>query len=105
MNIFISIGGLVLGGGIGYAFGALQNAALLRNKKKQEQGTLKSGWWVMPGSSGRVAMLLMVLALIQVLCPLFFEEGYTQWLVSAGVLLGYGWTFLAKLQNYSTYVA
>lgn len=105
MNAFIPACGFILGGAIGYVFGAIQNAALLKNKGRQEKGALNSGWRVMPGSTGRVAMLLMVLALVQLLCPMFFDESSTQWLVSAGVLVGYGWTLLHKLRHYSTYRA
>ncbi len=88
--------GLLSGAVIGYSFGLLQAAALRHNEKLQQSGKLKSGWSIMPGSGGRVALLLFVLALIQVICPLLFRAG-TQWWVSGGVVLGYGWTLLRQL--------
>ena len=88
--------GLVAGGLIGYAFGLIQNAARLRNEKKQLEGKLKTGWSIMPGSGLRVACLMVALVLIQVICPLLFRDG-TQWWVSGGVVLGYGWTLFRQL--------
>ena len=78
-------------GVIGYAFGLLQAVALRRHEQRQQTGKLKSGWSLIPGSGARVAYLLIALALVQLVCPLLFVAG-TQWLVSAGVLAGYGWT-------------
>ena len=88
--------GALAGVVIGYAFGLLQQAALRRNEQRQRTGKLNSGWSLMPGSGGRVALLLIVLALIQVVCPLLFRDG-TQWWVSGGVVAGYGWTLLRQL--------
>jgi hypothetical protein len=105
-NIVFSVGALIIGSVIGYFFGAIQNAALKRNTKMTEAKTLRSGWMVMPGSAGRIAILLMMLALIQIFFPMFFREGHlSQWLISVGVLLGYGKTLVDKLQQYQTYSA
>lgn len=89
---------LVIGLGIGLLFGTLQNFALRKNKKLQEEGSLKNGWSIMPGSMSRVAILLGVLALIQICCPMLFK-GNIQWLISAGIVVGYGWTFVNKLKQ------
>lgn len=89
---------------IGYLFGAIQNAALNRNKTLKETGKLKSGWAIMPGSFGRIAILLVVLVLVQAGLPMFFHDNI-QWIVSAGLILGYGWTLLKKLRERSTYQA
>lgn len=97
-NIFISITGLVVGGIIGTAFGAIQNAASLRNEKSQQAGKLKSGWAIMPGSMRRVAFLMIALVLVQVGMPMLFE-GVSQWMVSAGVVLGYGWMLYAEFRR------
>ncbi len=85
------------GGVIGIGFGTLQGAARRRHEKLQDDGRLKSGWAVMPGSGRRVAYLLIVLAAVQLLCPLLFA-GSTRWFVSAGVVLGYGWTLWQQLR-------
>src|SRR3954466_82718 len=80
---------LACGAVIGYAFGLLQQAALRRHELREQTGKLKSGWSLMPGSGARVAYLLIALALVQLVCPLLFVDG-VQWIVSAGVVLGYG---------------
>ena len=81
---------------IGLAFGLLQRAAQLKNEQREATGQLKNGWSLMPGSGARVAYLLVALALIQLVCPMLFVDG-TQWWVSAGVVLGYGWMLLQQL--------
>ena len=100
LQILLPLCGLILGGGIGFVFGSIQNAALVRNRKLQEVGGLKSGWAIMPGSMRRTAFLLVILGAIQLACPMFFDGSNVQWLVSAGVLLGYGWTLLQQLRHH-----
>jgi hypothetical protein len=90
--------GLVAGGVIGFAFGLLQQAALRRHEQREQEGKLKNGWTLMPGAGVRVAYLLIALALVQVICPLLFVDG-TQWLVSAGVVVGYGWLLVQQLRR------
>ena len=87
---------------IGYAFGALQKKALRYHKKLQEEGKLGSAWSIMPGSMGRVAILLIVLASMQLMFPVFFEGSTIPWLVSAGVVIGYGAELLAQLRRRTT---
>jgi len=86
------------GAAIGLAFGAVQAAALRRYQKKQTSGDFNSGWTVIPGSMSRVAGLLIVLALIQFVCPILFKDGI-QWMVSTGLVLGYGWCLLRAFQQ------
>ena len=86
------------GGAIGYFFGLIQNRALQRNEKRQQSGELGNGWSVMPGSATRVAYFMMVLIAIQFLCPLLFKDG-TQWWISAGVVLGYGYVLYRRLMQ------
>ncbi len=90
--------GLAAGGVIGYAFGTLQQTALRQNEVRERTGQFKSGWSLMPGAGARVAYLLITLALIQLVCPLLFADG-TQWIVSAGVVLGYGVTLFTNLRR------
>lgn len=94
----ISVAAIVIGGAIGFIFGAFQNAAEAKNARRIEKGSYGAGWAAMPGSFTRVAFLLVVLVAIQVFCPLFFR-GNIQWLVSAGVLIGYGSSFVRKLSR------
>jgi len=89
--------GLLAGGVIGHAFGLLQAAALRQHEQQEKNGKLKNGWSLMPGSGVRVAYLLVALALVQLVCPLLFVDG-TQWLVSAGVVAGYGWLLYRQLR-------
>jgi hypothetical protein len=100
LQIFIPICGMILGAVIGYIFGSIQNAALARHRKLQEGGNLKSGWNIMPGSMRRTAFLLAILGAVQLACPMFFDGGNVQWLVSAGVVIGYGWTLLQQLRRH-----
>jgi hypothetical protein len=98
----ISLAAVTVGWAIGFWFGTTQNSALIRNKKKYESGKLKSGWMIMPGSSSRVAILLIILVVIQVAIPMFFQ-GNIQWVLSAGIVLGYGWTFAKRLRKHTTF--
>ena len=96
LTIFYSILGLASGAGIGYAFGLLQAVALRRNELRLREGKFKSSISLIPGAGARTAYLLITLLIIQVICPLLFRDG-TQWWVSGGVVLGYGWTLFRQL--------
>jgi len=97
--MFASIAALVVGGMIGVAFGMLQNVARRQNEKREQEGKFKSGWQVMPGSGARVAYLLITLVLIQIICPILFKNGTTQWWVSGGVAAGYGLMLALQLRE------
>jgi len=76
---------------IGYAFGLIQSNASRRHERLQREGKFKSGWAATPGSFRRIAYLLVALALVQFLFPVFFApNGLSQWCVAAGVAAGYG---------------
>jgi hypothetical protein len=98
MSTFLMFVALAAGGAIGYFFGLIQTRALRRNERRQQDGTLPNGWAVMPGSGARIAYFLMVLVAIQFLCPLLFKDG-TQWWVSAGVVMGYGYVLYRRLMQ------
>ncbi len=100
-NVFLSIIGLIAGGFIGVGFGMVQDAARQRNERLQESGKLKNGWAVMPGSGKRVVYLLLALVLIQIVCPLLFNDG-VQWWVSSGVAGGYGFILFRQLARRKT---
>ena len=87
---------LCAGGLIGWGFGLLQAAAHRQNQEKADTGRVKSIWRLMPGSGQRVAYLLLTLVLVQYVCPLLFADG-TQWWVSGGLLLGYGYTLTQRI--------
>ena len=93
-----SITALLLGGSIGIGFGLLQQAALRRHQEQEQRGNFKSGWTLLPGSGGRVALLLLTLALAQVVCPMLFASGI-QWSVSGGVVAGYGWMLFRQFRQ------
>ncbi len=97
-NILQALFALLIGGGIGLAFGQLQEAALRRHHALQDRGQFHSGWAVMPRSFGRVAFLLIALVLVQLVCPLLFTNG-AQWWVSGGVLGGYGLVLWEQLRR------
>ena len=98
IELLRSAAALVVGGVIGLAFGTLQHAALRRHERLERDGKLKNAWTLMPGSGARVAYLLVALLLIQLICPMLFADG-TQWWVSGGLLLGYGWHLLQQLRR------
>jgi hypothetical protein len=100
-TIFESLIALVAGGVIGCGFGVAQQAALRHHQRLEQTGNFKSGWGVMPGSGGRVALLMMTLVLIQVVCPMLFVNG-VQWWVSGGVALGYGAVLCSQLLRQRT---
>src|SRR5258707_2575544 len=93
-----AVAGLIVGLMIGLGFGMVQDAARRRNERRQQAGKLNSGWAVMPGSGARVAYLLILLVLIQLLCPLWFVNG-TQWWVTGGVVAGYGVMLFLQLRQ------
>jgi hypothetical protein len=97
MGLLSLILAFLVGGCIGYGFGLVQARALRRYEKMQAGGKLKHYANVMPGSMSRVAMLLVVLVLVQVVCPVLFAGG-TQWWVSGGVVAGYGYHLYQQLQ-------
>jgi hypothetical protein len=96
MSTLLILLAVAAGGVIGYCFGLIQNLALRRNERKLQSGALTNGWAVMPGSMTRVAYLLIVLVVVQFLCPLLFKDG-TQWWVSAGLVMGYGYVLFRRL--------
>lgn len=99
--MFLSAIGVVIGGFVGFSFGTIQNNAQRKYKQLQQSGSFNSGWAVMPGSMRRTAYLLMLLAGIQLACPFFFEGNTVQWMISAGVVLGYGWTLVMQLRGHT----
>jgi hypothetical protein len=99
INMLGAIAALIIGGFIGAAFGMLQNAARRKNEQMQKQGEMKSGWSLMPGSGARVSYLLVTLVLIQIVCPMLFKGGVTQWWVSGGVVAGYGLMLALQLRQ------
>jgi hypothetical protein len=105
MNLLLAVVGVSLGVLIGFGFGTLQRYALAKNAARQAKGSLKNGWTLMPGAGGRSALFLLVLVLVQVLCPLLFENQNIPWIISAGIVVGYGWTLVQKLKQGATLVA
>ncbi len=98
IEIIRSLLGLLLGGVVGLGFGLLQDAAHRRLAQRQEDGQLRSGWAVMPGSMRRVAYLLVALVGMQIISPALFTGGI-QWWVSGGVACGYGAMLFVQLRR------
>jgi len=87
---------LIIGGLIGKLFGSMQNTALTHNKRMQ-----KKTWVLISSSVTRIIILLLMLVLVQILFPFLFD-GITRWLVSMGVIFGYGWSILQRLNAHNT---
>ena len=102
IDILISLAAIAIGYAIGFWFGTIQKNALNKNKKKYANGKLKNSLFIMPGSMSRVAMLLVFLVVMQLAIPMLFK-GNIQWIVSAGIVLGYGWTFVKQLRSHASY--
>lgn len=83
---------------IGYAFGLIQNAAWRKHTRQEIEGNFKNAWSIMPGSGSRIAGLLLGLVAVQIVCPLIFVDG-TQWLVSGGLVAGYGVVLYKSLRQ------
>lgn len=98
VTLMLALLAFIVGGLIGVAFGAVQRVAKHRYEKRQEHGTFSNAWMAMPGSFTRVAFLLLALVVIQIGWPILFE-GNSQWMVSAGVVLGYGWMLLKEFRK------
>lgn len=96
MELTKSVLAFVAGATIGLGFGLIQQAALRRHERRQQSGNVATGWAIMSGSLGRVAYLLVALALVQVTCPMLFVDS-TQWWVSGGVVTGYGAVLVREL--------
>jgi ABC-type Fe3+-siderophore transport system permease subunit len=96
MSILRPVAALLAGAAIGFVFGTIQNLALARNEKRQASGSLQNGWSGMSGSARRVAYLLVALVLVQIVCPLLFQDG-SQWWVSGGVCGGYACALVRRL--------
>jgi hypothetical protein len=97
-DLVLALCGILVGTAIGLGFGYVQRAAYHRHRSRQERGRLSSGWLLVPGSMRRVTLLLAVLVAIQVVLPALFA-GSMPWVVSAGVLLGYGFILLGDLRE------
>ena len=89
---------LAAGGLIGAGFGILQVSARRRHEALQLKGEFKSGLAAMPGAGKRVAYLLIALVLVQIVCPLLFQNSI-RWWVSAGVAVGYGVMLFLQLRE------
>lgn len=97
VELFQIFGATLAGAAIGWAFGLVQQFAAKRHAQMEATGKLNSAWSLMPGSMTRVAFLLVALAIVQVVCPMFFT-GNAQWAVSVGVVFGYGWTLYQAMR-------
>lgn len=89
---------VLIGFGVGYGFGLLQENARRRNAALQSAGDFKLGVKQLPGTGRRIAYLLLSLLAVQLLCPLLFRDGI-QWLVSFGLLVGYGIPMWSQLRE------
>jgi hypothetical protein len=97
-HIVFSFASLLVGAAIGVAFGYWQEVAARKNQQMFGSGKLGTPWAIVPGSMRRTAGFLILLAAIQLVCPLIFTGGF-QWWVSGGVAAGYGWCLYRNLRR------
>ena len=88
--------GLAAGGIIGLAFGTLQQIALRRDASAA--ATPSAGWALRPNAGVRLLFLIAALGLIRLACPMLFADG-ARWIVSVGVLFGYGSMLAGQLRR------
>lgn len=91
VSIVLALLGFLIAVFIGITFGSGQQAALRRQRELGRRGHLPTAWEIVPGSLRRMTFLLFALVVIQWGCPILFEREGMPWLVTAGVLIGYGW--------------
>jgi uncharacterized BrkB/YihY/UPF0761 family membrane protein len=94
----LALGGLAAGAIVGVAFGAIQLAAQRKYELRLRKGQSTGGWVVVPGSFTRVAFLMLALVIVQVCLPSLFLDNM-KWMVSVGVVVGYGWTLLQQIRS------
>jgi hypothetical protein len=91
---------LFVGGVIGVAYVAAQEAARRKHAMLRPKSSSSDDNFSVPGSGRRAIVLGMALVAVQWICPLLFVAG-TQWWVTGGVLLGAGWQRLRNLRDRS----
>ncbi len=91
--------GILLGG----AFGVMHDTTLAMNKIFARIDQLASDWAAMPGPLARSTFLLVMLTQFQVTFTLLFGDNGFQWIISAGVVLGYALTLLQEFRQRSRY--
>jgi len=102
-EVILLLGGCVVGALVGAAFGFIQTAAQDRYRRLQESGRLHNAATIIPGSMRRIALLLVALVTIQIAFPMLFAKEGMQWLVSAGIVIGYGWTLVRQAPRRQLY--
>jgi hypothetical protein len=98
VDVLIPVLAFIIGGAIGLAFGAVQQAAKRKNEKRQAAGRFSTSWRIVPGSMTRISLFMAVLVSIQLGFPMIFD-GNIQWIVSAGIIGGYGWMLLKEYRH------
>ena len=78
---------LLVGGVIGVAYVAAQEAARRKHALLRPKAASPDDNFSVPGAGRRAVLLGMALVAVQWICPLLFVAG-TQWWVTGGVLLG-----------------
>jgi hypothetical protein len=86
--------GLVLGAVIGGTFAWLQMLALRRNELLEKQQQLPTLLKQLPGSTGRIAFLLIALVAVQVLFP-----GVNLWWLTGSLVVTYAIPFIWQLKD------
>ncbi len=94
--VILLFGGFAIGAVVGMAFGSIQAAAHDRYRRLQQHNRLTNVATIIPGSLRRIAFLLVALVSIQIAFPMFFEREGMQWVVSAGIVVGYGLALLRQ---------
>ena len=87
--------GFIFGIALGCGFGFIQHETFAHTRLGRID-KLASSWAGISGSWARSIFLLVMLTFFQTAFTLLFGNNDIQWILSAGVVLGYAWTLLQQ---------
>jgi hypothetical protein len=97
--LILPAGGFVIGLVLGWTFGLIHDTKCALHKSLRRIDEIASGWVALPALFTRSVFLLVMLTFFQVAFTLLFDENGFQWMVSAGVVLGYVWTLVQQFRR------
>jgi hypothetical protein len=99
-TLILPAGGFILGIALGCGFGFIQRETFAQTRLGQID-KLASSWAGISGSWARSIFLLVMLTFFQTAFTLLFGNNDIQWILSAGVVLGYAWTLVLQFRQES----
>ena len=97
-TFILPTGGFILGFALGCGFGLIQHETFAHTRLGQID-KLASSWAGISDSWARSIFLLVMLTFFQTAFTLLFGDNDIQWILSAGVVLGYAWTLVQQFRQ------